>query len=569
VSRLARSQVGSQSATRVLSRILERPELVAVVDKLSAPVLGQLIAHVGLEDAGELVAAVTTQQLERIWERDLWSRPEQGGAERFDPERFALWLAVMLEAGEAQTVARLRELPFDLLTLAVHRLVRVVDRAWLEAMEGEDGSDGEGEGEGGPHAPWHELVLFARDEHAWDSVLTALLALDEEDHALLRRVLERCRDMDAQLADLALEEDQLYTALTGDAALESDVAAVRDARQGASGYLSAADAQSFLRLARVPVGLRAAQLGRDPIASAYFRELAPVDAAEAPDDRSRGDSEPAGNSGGAELSAAETSALASLLGLLADSGVLAEHGPALAALPAHATPPVAELFEPAVEAETAFASAAPGREAPDSAAAGPAEPVEPVESLLQAALRVLERDEPALWSERMGELGFLANAVLASGKDGGRSFDPRAALEASSALCSLGLELELPRAQRSHVTAAAEALRRVPADRLFRTASARSYAELTLPARRALAMRCERHGAAHYAELRDALAHDELGEWPEVIDHELLRLKPARWEALRALAEAIPRLAGRLATSTSPRFVTTIQQLNAAKRLLR
>jgi hypothetical protein len=556
VSRLARSQVGSQSATRVLSRILERPELVAVVDKLSAPVLGQLIAHVGLEDAGELVAAVTTQQLERVWERDLWSRPEHGGAERFDPERFALWLAVMLEAGEAQTVARLRELPFDLLTLAVHRLLRVVDRAWLEAMEGEDGNDGDGEDEGGPHAPWHELVLFARDDHAWDSVLTALLALDEEDHALLRRVLERCRDMDAQLADLALEEDQLYTALTGDAALESDVAAVRDERQGASGYLSAADAQSFLRLARAPAAVRAAQLPRDPIASAYFRELAPIDATEARGDDSAGNPEPVGESGGAELSAAETSALASLLGLLAESGVLAEHGPALAALPAHATPPVAELFEPAVPA----APAAP---------VDPVKAVEPAESLLQAALHVLERDDSALWSERMGELGFLANAVLASGKDGGRSFDPRAALEASSALCSLGLELELPRAQRSNVPAAAEALRRVPADRLFRTASARSYAELTLPARRALAMRCERHGAAHYAELRDALAHDELGEWPEAIDHELLRLKPARWEALRALAEAIPRLAGRLATSTSPRYVTTVQQLNAAKRLLR
>jgi len=540
VTKLARSQPGSQAGTRLLSRILERPELIAVVDKLSAPVLGQLIAHVGLEDAGELVAVATTQQLARVWDRDLWSRPEQGGAERFDPERFALWLEVMLEAGEAQTVARLRELPFDLLTLAVHGLVRVVERAWLEAMaaEGEDDDD-----EGGPHAPWHELLLIARDEHAWDAVLTALLALDEEDHALLRRVLERCRDMDTQLAELALEPDEIYTALTREATLESDLAAERDAQQSASGYLSSADAQSFLRLARTPVAGSASQLNRDPIASAYFRELEPLATAEpsapVPDGDGQepgevGEAGDPGEAGGQALSVAERSALESLLGVLVESGVLGDQPQAIAALPAN----------------TEAASGAPAPEFDDT--------------LLQAALRLLERDHPALWSERMGELGFLANAVLAGGKDGGRPFDPRVALEASTALCSLGLELELRGAQRSSVAAAAEALKRVPADHLFRTASARTYTGLTLPARVVLLTRCERHAPAQLAELRAALSHDELGDWPDGIDAELLRLPPARWETVRALAESIPRLAG-----SGARFVTTRQQLNAAKRHLR
>ncbi|HMI92049.1 MAG TPA: DUF6178 family protein [Polyangiales bacterium] len=553
MSRLVRSHAGPQSATRLLARILERPELVAVVDKLSAPVLGQLIEHVGLEDAGELVAAATTQQLARVWDRDLWSRPEQGGAERFDPERFALWLAVMLEAGEAQTVARLRELPIDLLTLAVHRLVRVVERAWLDVIE--EHSDDDDEGEGGPHTPWHELVLIARDEHAWDSVLTALLALDEEDHALLRRVLERCRDMDAQLADLALEPDQIYTALTHDAALESDLAAERDTKQSASGYLSSADAQGFLRLARMPFAGRASQLNRDPIANAYFRELATITAPEASGSVSEDDARDSPSSQGPEharhapdsadgqgashegeagsqaLSVAERSALASLLDVLVESGVLADQPKAIAALPANAEAPAPELDE----------------------------------TLLQAALRLLERDHPALWSERMEELGFLANAVLAGGRDGGLVFDPRGALEASTALCSLGLELELRPAQRTSVAAAADLLLRVPADRLFRTGSARTHGELTLPARRALLLRCERHAPAHIDQLRAALSHDELDAWPEAVGAELLRLKPERWEALRALCESFPRIGA----GGSARFLATHLQLNSAKRLIR
>jgi hypothetical protein len=63
------------SSTTLLLRILDRPEPVAAVRELPGAVLGKLIDRIGLEDAGELVR----------------------------PERFALWLRVMLEAGEGKT----------------------------------------------------------------------------------------------------------------------------------------------------------------------------------------------------------------------------------------------------------------------------------------------------------------------------------------------------------------------------------------------------------------------------------------------------------------------------------
>src|SRR5580765_352114 len=127
---ISRQQI--PASAQLLMRILERPELVAAVRDLPGPVLGKLIERIGLEDAGELVALASTAQLERIFDDDLWRADAAGGDETFRPERFALWLRVMLEAGEELLAQRLCELPQDLLALAVHRLVLVLDMDVLE-----------------------------------------------------------------------------------------------------------------------------------------------------------------------------------------------------------------------------------------------------------------------------------------------------------------------------------------------------------------------------------------------------------------------------------------------------
>src|SRR5436305_865882 len=119
---LSRSRV--PSSTNLLLRILERPALVAAVRELPGAVLGKLIERIGLEDAGELVALATTAQLERVFDDDLWRAARAGGDETFQPARFALWLRVMLEAGEDLLVQRWCELPQDLLALAAPGLAR-------------------------------------------------------------------------------------------------------------------------------------------------------------------------------------------------------------------------------------------------------------------------------------------------------------------------------------------------------------------------------------------------------------------------------------------------------------
>ncbi len=194
----ALSRQHGPASTKLLMRILERPGLVAAVRELPGAVLGRLIDRIGLEDAGELVALASTAQLERVFDDDLWRADRAGGDETFRPERFALWLRVMLEAGEEALVRRLCELPQDLVALAVHRLVLVVD---IDVVE-EQLSPGDEEAEAIERAlensafeEWEEFRVIAREPDAWDDVWNALLSLDRDHHDRLRAILERCCEM--------------------------------------------------------------------------------------------------------------------------------------------------------------------------------------------------------------------------------------------------------------------------------------------------------------------------------------------------------------------------------------
>ena len=56
---------------RLLNRILETPGWVEAIRDLDARVLRNLIHAVGLEDAGEIIALATTDQLVKIFDEDL------------------------------------------------------------------------------------------------------------------------------------------------------------------------------------------------------------------------------------------------------------------------------------------------------------------------------------------------------------------------------------------------------------------------------------------------------------------------------------------------------------------
>jgi hypothetical protein len=416
---LARPPVPS---TRLLLRILERPGLVAAVRDLPGAVLGKLIDRIGLEDAGELVALASTAQLERIFDDDLWRADRAGGDETFRPERFALWLRVMLEGGEELLVKRLCELPQDLLALAVHRLVLVLDMdvvAEQLGWAGEEGEPIERALEGSTFEEWEEFRVIARDRDAWDDVWSALLSLDREHHDRLRAILEQCCAMSTEYIS---GQGGLFQVLTAEEMLHGDVAAARDDRRVAEGFISPADARAFLELARRGGGGE----GRDAITRAYFRGMAPKEVPKQERRQAPRIDEPAG-----ELAA-----------LLREAEVLAPPLP----------PPLAAL--------TGGSSSRPRRAAP----------------LFERAMSDLRDSDPTLFSARVRELGYLVNVWIAGGEDDGRR--PRAveALEVVLKTCEAGMRTQLP-AGRAKPGQALAALARTPADTLFRQGLRRQAAE--------------------------------------------------------------------------------------------
>jgi Family of unknown function (DUF6178) len=419
------------SSTQLLMSILERPGLVAAVRELPGAVLGKLIDRIGLEDAGELVALASTAQLERVFDDDLWRADRAGGDETFRPERFVLWLRVMQEAGEHALVQRLGELPQDLVALAVHRLLLVLDVDVLE--EQLKPADEEAEAlaaalDNAAFEEWEEFRLIARDPDVWDDVWNALLLLDRDHHDRLRAILERCCEMSSEYIS---GQGGLYQVLAADEMLESDVAAARDDRRVAEGFVSPADARAFLELARRGKGGDE----RDPITGAYFRELG---AAPLPNPLPASRGEGTGGSRGEGTEGARGEGTRSeLAALLREAEVIA--------------PVSTTRLLPAVAA---------GDSVPDQAHL--------VAPLFEQAMSDLRQRDPERFDARAREVGYLVNVWIAGAAHEGRRPRPMEALETVLRTCEAGMRAELAAAGRVTPEQALAVLVRTPADALFR-----------------------------------------------------------------------------------------------------
>ncbi|HOU90283.1 MAG TPA: DUF6178 family protein [Polyangiaceae bacterium] len=118
---------------RLLGALLDAPDLVEGLRALPAPAVTALVRRVGLEDAGEILALLSVEELTELLDDVLWTADAPGADEAFDPRRFVTWLEVMLESGEDLVADRLADLSEDLLALAVARLALVLDLRTVEA----------------------------------------------------------------------------------------------------------------------------------------------------------------------------------------------------------------------------------------------------------------------------------------------------------------------------------------------------------------------------------------------------------------------------------------------------
>jgi hypothetical protein len=441
----------------LLVRVLEEPDLVTAVRALAPRELSAVIRHVGLEDAGELVALATPEQLTRLLDEDAWTSERPGEDETFDGARFALWLEVLLESGDEGAAEKLVDLPEELVFLGLSRQVLVIDMdALVVDIAQLDRDDADAIDKALESALSEEIGGFriiSRRHDGWDAVLSVLLALDRNHHAFLTRLLERLCDASSELIE---DGGGLASALSSAEMLASDAAADREDRRAAEGFVAPSAARSFLALARAASAEQIlAEKQRDPVTRAYFREL---------------DRAPA-------LLPPEAKPSRSLSALLREAS-LAVRGSAPDTPESFSARSASLADAPAADAIAALTAGARARRGPKGAASsrGPQEtrglretrePQKPREPLFRAAMRELGERDTVAYARRLEELGYLVNVLMVGAEKEGRALRPFEAVEAAVAACDTGLSRVLA-ATKQKRSSAGSVLATLAADQLFR-----------------------------------------------------------------------------------------------------
>ncbi len=366
--------------SNLLTTLLNEPDLAPTVRALPAPALRKVIEHVGLEDAGELVAVASIEQLRDVFDEDLWKSATPGGDEAFDARRFVTWLEVLLEAGADAVAEKLAKWDGEFVAFGFSQLVHVLDATTLDEWATAQPAQAERLDailDTHCNEELDGFILVARDETGWDAVLATLLAIDQRNRRQRDAILEACANATHAHIHSA---DRLGEVLEADERLFEDAAGERETRRTAQGHVSPADARAFLAHARS----EPATTERDPITRAHFREY--------------------------ERAAESTTPAASV--------VSGEGRP---------TPLQALLLEAGVDSEP---------ESTPSTEAGT--------SLFRQALAALFAREPETHRRAVDELVYLANVLIAGASDAdGHAWEPAAAAERVFELCDAGLREQL------------------------------------------------------------------------------------------------------------------------------
>src|SRR5262245_27437947 len=123
----------------LLDRLLKTPDLPAIIPRLEPEVLHRVIQACGLEDCAEFVALATPEQLARVLDADIWRPATAGTDEAFDPDRFGLWLTVLMQSGAEVAAEKLAGLDIDLVIAGLARHVAVFDYAAASSYTTLDG----------------------------------------------------------------------------------------------------------------------------------------------------------------------------------------------------------------------------------------------------------------------------------------------------------------------------------------------------------------------------------------------------------------------------------------------
>jgi len=361
---------------RALQRILDTPHLAQAIRSLRPELLHRVIQRVGLEDAAELVALATPEQLSRVFDLDLWRATQPGLDEQFDASRFGTWLQVLLEGGVDMAAEKLAGMSPNVVAAGLAQHVRVFDAGAVSEYMTLDGTLAGGRlADDGRSCDIAGYCVVARREDAWDAITEVLIALESAHAKQFHRLMADCR---AQ-SNSTPEESGMDDLLEDREQAMFDLAVEREQRRDEQGYVTPAQAHAFLEMARRPAASGATL--PNPIARVHSHVVeSPAAEAQAPD---------------------ASSAHAALVEVLIESDILPSPLRALLA----GSPGTARRL-----------------------------------SRIQMAMHDLFERDPDLYMMRNQELGYLANTLVSGCSVQARAFTPQEAADAAVAVCNLGLE---------------------------------------------------------------------------------------------------------------------------------
>jgi hypothetical protein len=376
-----------QQTDHLLNRILDEPDLPAIIKRLDPGLLTRLIRHVGLEDSGPIVFNATAAQLKNVFDEDLWHKKGPGRAEGFNPRRFGLWLRILMENGPHSAAQTVLELDEDLLILGICRIVQVASLNDGLKMDYDGLPD---------HLSNESLSqvlagyrLVSKDDASWDAILGLLVQLNETDGETLERLLYRCCRFSEEYDD---DNGGLIRRISAIQMLEEDVAAEREKRKEAKGFVTPVSAAFFLDQSRREHLKRIVSERRIPHAARLYMKSA----------------ESAHNASGPLQSSGNETA-----------------GPVRKGVPSFIETLRNADLPPGPKRQ---------RLSYDGADFGEAH------FPLTDAIRAAGESNPDLYARRILELTFLSNTLISGCEFRGRAFHPKEAAEAALSVCNLGSE---------------------------------------------------------------------------------------------------------------------------------
>jgi len=372
----------------LLNHILDQEELPAIIQSLDTRTLTRLIRHVGLEDSAPIVSLATADQLERVLDEDLWYSEDPGQDEIFNADRFGLWLEIMQETGSEFAARKVMELDENLVTLGLCQLVWVAGLDDPALCAGDDRI-----WDSSPNYSFGSYRVIAKNEARWNAVFSLLVELNELDFDRLTRLLDRCR----WICQKYIEDDGgLFHVLSAGEMLEEDVSAERQERKEDRGFVTPTSAAVFLLQSRsTPLKEIIAAKTMDHGSRAYLRS-AEAQAEAAVGSQTNVNSPPKGPSASTDLKVRQ------FVRTLQDAEVL----------------PASDLKLLSYDGAGSWEHHLP----------------------LAKAMRFFNQSDPDLYSQRLTELSYLSNVLIAGCGFKDRTFQPQEAAEAAFSTCNLGAE---------------------------------------------------------------------------------------------------------------------------------